>query len=69
LPKHQPHDCTIDIQERAQLPFETIYHLSQDKLVALHEYINKKIEKGFIRHFKSPIATFIFFLQKKDGSL
>jgi hypothetical protein len=41
-------DCTIDLEEGAQLPFEPIYNLSQYKLVILHEYIDKNLEKGFI---------------------
>jgi hypothetical protein len=68
LPKHQPYDCTIDLEKGTQLPFEPIYNLSKDKFIALHGYINKNIDKGFIRHFKSPLDALIFFVKKKYGS-
>jgi hypothetical protein len=41
LPKHRPYDCTVDLEERIQPPFEPIYNLPQDEFVALREYINK----------------------------
>ncbi len=48
LSEHCPYDCTIDLEERAQPPFGSIYNLSQDKLVPLCEYIDGNFEKGFI---------------------
>jgi len=43
--------------------------LSQDKLVTLHEYIDKNFEEGFIQHSKSLVGAPILFVKKKDGSL
>jgi hypothetical protein len=69
LPKHHPCDYTINLEEGTQLPFGLIYNLvSQDELVAFCEYIDKNLEKGFIRHSKFPIGAPIFFV-KKNGSL
>jgi hypothetical protein len=48
LSKHQPYDYTIDLVEGTQPSFRPIYILSQGKLVALREYINENLEKGFI---------------------
>jgi len=55
--------------EGTQPPFGPIYNLSQGKLVALREYINEHLEKGFIQHAKSSTSAPIFFVKKKDGSL
>jgi hypothetical protein len=51
LPKHQPYNYTIDLEEGTQLPLRAIYNLSQDKLVALHEYFDENLKKG---SFDSP---------------
>ncbi len=69
LPKHQPYDCMIDLEEATQAPFGPIYNLLQDKLVAFHEYIDENFEKGFIQHSKSLVNALILFVKKKDGSL
>jgi hypothetical protein len=68
LPKHQPYNCTIDLVEGVQLPFEPIYNLSQDKLAMLRKYINENLEKGFIWHSKSLVGALILFVKKNDGS-
>jgi hypothetical protein len=52
-----------------QPPFGPIYNLTQNKLIVLHEYIDKNIEKGFIRHSKSLIGATIFLVKKKIGFL
>jgi hypothetical protein len=31
--------------------------------------MNENLEKGFIRHSKSPVGALILFVKKKDGSL
>jgi hypothetical protein len=49
LPKHWPYDCTIDLEEKTQPPFEPICNLSQNKLVALREYINEIFKIKFIQ--------------------
>ena len=69
LPQHQPYDCAIDIEDGAQVPFESIYNLSQNELATLKEYIDENLAKGFIQHSKSSIGAPILFVKKKDGSL
>jgi hypothetical protein len=69
LSEHRPYDCTTDLKEGAQLPFRPIYNLSQNKLVALHGYINENLEKGFIQHSKFLTGALILFVKKKYGSL
>ncbi len=53
LPKHCPYDCTINLEEGTQFPFEPIYNLSQDELIVFREYIDENLEKGLICHFKA----------------
>ncbi len=48
LLKHHSYDCTINLEEGAQLPFRPIYNLSQNKLATICEYIEENLEKGFI---------------------
>ena len=69
LPQHQSYDCGIDLQEGTQPQFGPIYSLSQNKLVALREYLDENLVKNFIQHSKSPARAPILFVKKKDGSL
>jgi len=48
LPKHQPYDYTIDLEEDAQPLFGPIYNLSQDEFAIFRECINKNFKKRFI---------------------
>jgi hypothetical protein len=67
--KSWPYNCTIDLEEGVQPPLGPIYNLTQDKLVMLHEYVDKNIEKGFIWHSKSLVNAIIVLVKKKIGFL
>lgn len=41
----EPYDYMVDLEECSQLEFKPIYNLSQDKFMAFHKYIDKKISK------------------------
>jgi hypothetical protein len=69
LPQHRPYDCVINLQEGTQPPFEPIYNLSQNKLVALWNYLDENLAKNFIQHSKSLVGAPMLFVNKKDGSL
>ena len=69
LPENRPYDCPIDIKEGSEPPFGPIYSLSLLELKVLKEYIEDNLRKGFIRPSKSPAASPILFVKKKDGSL
>jgi hypothetical protein len=43
--------------------------LSPRELIALKEFLEKNLAKGFIQEFKSPAGALILFALKKDGSL
>ena len=69
LLQHQPYDCTIDIEDGAQVLFGSIYNLYQDELATLKEYIDENLVQSFIQHSMSPAGVPILFVKKKDGSL
>ena len=69
LPEHRPYDCPIDLEGDQKPPFGPIYSLSQPELLALKDYIEENLAKGFIQHSKSPAGAPILFVKKKDGSL
>ena len=60
---------TIKLEEDQQPLFGPIYSLGQVELEMLKTYIETNLANGFIRPFKSPTGTLIFFDQKSDKSL
>ena len=46
-----------------------IYHLTPAETLALKEYIDDHLRKGYIRPSKSPIASPFFFVAKKGSGL
>jgi hypothetical protein len=69
LPKHQPWDYKIKLEEGKEPPFRPIYQLSKKELEILREYIKENLAKGFIRKSKSLAGFPILFVLKKDGKL
>lgn len=69
LAPHRPYDLKIDLDEGAQILPSPIYSLSQPKLKALHEFLDKNLNNGFINHSTSPRGAPILFVKKKSGEL
>jgi hypothetical protein len=46
-----------------------MYPLSPKELIALKEFLEKNLAKGFIQESKSPASAPILFALKKNGSL
>jgi hypothetical protein len=69
LPTHKQTDYVIDIVPGAVLPFRPLYNLSPRELKALEEFIQNRLEKGYIRESMSPIGMPVIFAPKKDGTL
>jgi hypothetical protein len=67
LPKHQPWDYEIVLQEGKQLTFGLIYGLSETELKVLRESLDKQLKKGYIRPSQSPAGYPILFVLKKNG--
>jgi len=69
LPPHRSYDHRIELQLDSQPPFGPIYQLSKNELDTVRQYIDEHLANGFITHSKSPAASPILFVKKKDGSL
>lgn len=69
LPQHRKFDIAIDILENKIVPWGPIYPLAKPELTALRTYLDKNIEKGYIRPSSSPAGAPIFFVKKKSGEL
>ena len=59
----------IELEENKQPPFGPIYSLGPVELETLKTYIKTNLANNFIRPFKSPARTSIFFNRKPDKSL
>src|SRR5437763_14726448 len=69
LPKHQPWDHTIPLQEGKQPTFRPVYSCLEKELEALYEYLDENLTKGFIQESSSPAGYPILFIPKKNGKL
>jgi hypothetical protein len=62
-------DLAIDLLPGNKPPYRPIYPLSPRELVALKEFLEENLAKGFIQESKSSAGAPILFAPKKDGSL
>jgi hypothetical protein len=67
LPKHQPWDHEIVLEEGKTPPFGPIYQLSEKELEACRKQLDKDLKKGYIRPSTSPAGFPILFVPKKNG--
>ena len=51
------------------LPYKRPYLISKDELLVIKKYINKYLNKGFIRPSISLVATPILFTKKLKGGI
>ena len=54
------------MEEGKELPFSSIYQISEIDLEMLREYINKNLKKGFIRLSSLLAGNPVLFILKKD---
>jgi hypothetical protein len=69
LPPHRPYDHRIPLEEGTTPPYGPIYSLSPVELDTLRKYIDENLQRGFIRHSRSPCGAPVLFVKKADGSL
>ena len=70
LPEHQPWDHTIDLQPNAPETIRSkVYPMSLNEQEELDKFIADQLRKGYIVPSKSPLASPVFFIKKKDGKL
>ncbi|CUA70421.1 Transposon Tf2-7 polyprotein [Rhizoctonia solani] len=69
LPPHRPYDIDIKLKEDAKLGHAPLYSMTPAKSRELKEWLDKELAQGKITPSKSPIASPVMFVKKKDGSL
>ena len=70
LPEHQPWDHTIDLEEGAIQHWKIkSYPMSPKEQEELDKFLKEHIAKGYLVPSKSPMASPVFFIKKKDGKL
>ena len=69
LPPHRIYDHSIPLKEGTQPPFGPLYSLSGNELIAVREWLDKNLRRGWIWNSTSPARAPILFVKKADGSL
>jgi hypothetical protein len=62
-------DHKINMKEGFEPKFFKNYNLTLEKQKALDKFLDKKLEKGYIRPSQLPQVSPFFFVKKKDGRL
>ena len=69
LPEWKQWDHVIDLKPESR-PFSTkVYPMSQIEQKELNDFLEENLSSGRIRPSKSPMASPVFFVKKKDGKL
>jgi hypothetical protein len=69
LPSRRQVDHIIEVMPRVALPAKAPYRMSHEELKELRVQLEKVLAKGYIKLSKSPYATLVLFVHKKDGML
>jgi hypothetical protein len=70
LPQHRPWNHAIDLKPDALETLKLkVYPISHNEQGALDEFIEEQLAKGYIVPSKSPMASPVFFVKKKNGEL
>ena len=68
IPTRKIWDHAIDLKEMFKLQKGRIYPLSKMKREEVQKFVEDQLRKRYIRPFKSPQTSPVFFVGKKDGS-
>jgi hypothetical protein len=69
LPDQQVCDHTIELVPDSKASNCKVYLLAPNEQVKLDEFIQENLATGQFRQLKLPMASPVFFIKKKDGSL
>ena len=70
LPQHQPWDHSINLKPDAPDTLKSkVYPMPLNEQQELEQFITDNLAKGYIVPSKSPMASPVFFVKKKDGKL
>jgi hypothetical protein len=69
LPEQRTWDHAIELEPGAKPSACKVYPLAPSEQLQLDEFLRENLRTGRIRPSKSPMASPVFFIKKKDGSL
>ena len=70
LPAHKPYDHSIDLKpDTPETIRSKVYPMPVNEQEELDQFLEENLRKGYIIPSKSPIASPVFFVKKKDGRL
>ena len=69
LPDRKVWDHAIELEPGSKPTNTKVYPLSPKEQVELDDFLQENLSTGRIRPSKSPMASPVFFIKKKDGSL
>ena len=69
LPDSRPWDHAIELVPEKEPSGCKVYPLAPKEQKELDAFLQENLETGRIRPSKSPMASPVFFIKKKDGSL
>ena len=69
FPESRKWDHKIDMKEGFEPKAFKNYNLTLEEQIELDAFLKENLEKGYIRHSESPMASPFFFVKKKDGKL
>ncbi|KAG8703852.1 hypothetical protein FRC09_003909 [Ceratobasidium sp. 395] len=69
LPPHRPYDISIDLKPDARPRHGPIYSVGVKEDKEMRETIERQLAHGLIRPSKSPMASPVIFVKKKNGKL
>jgi len=69
LPEPKPWDHAVELAPDANPKSCKVYPLAASEQKELDAFLKENLESGRIRPSKSPMASPVFFIKKKDGSL
>jgi hypothetical protein len=69
LSPHRNYDHNIRLQKGKTPPFGPLYPMFRNELIALKEWLEENLRKGFIRSSSSPAVSPVLFVKKADEGL
>jgi hypothetical protein len=69
LPPPRAIDHKIILEDKNELGFSPLYHMSTAELQTVRQYLLDNLSKGFIEPSQAPYASPVLFVRKADGSL
>jgi hypothetical protein len=69
FPDSRPWDHKIEMKPDFEPKSFKTYNLTPAEQTELDKFLKENLDKGYIRHSESPMASPFFFVSKKDGKL